>query len=127
MGLTTDPKSPCLHKIGSDGQQACYLVLSDEERAKGFERPVRQSYIHAKCGTQTTMGLAIAETYARNPKFYGGTFCCFCREHFPLTTVDGPQFFWLDGEPVGSNTDEAKAFMEAKRAAEAARDAGRGI
>lgn len=127
MSLTTDPNSPCLRKIGPDGQQACYLVLSDEERAKGFVRPVRQVYIHARCGTETTMGLAIAETYARNPKFYGGTFCCHCGAHYPLMTVDGPQFFWRDGEPVGSTTEEAKAFMEAKRAAESAKDAGRGI
>lgn len=31
----------------ADGMQASYLVLSDEERAKGFVRPVRRSYRHA--------------------------------------------------------------------------------
>lgn len=102
MSLTTDPNSPCLNKIKPDGQQACYLVLSDEERAKGFVRPVRTSYVHAKCGTSTRMGLAIAETYARNPKFYDGTFCCHCGTHFPLVTEDGPQFHWEDGSAVGS-------------------------
>lgn len=59
-----------------DGQQEGYVVLSEEERAKGFVRPVRQTYTHTKCGADTRMGLAIAETYARDPKFYNGTFCC---------------------------------------------------
>jgi hypothetical protein len=30
----------------STGQQKDYVVLSQEERAKGFIRPVRRSYIH---------------------------------------------------------------------------------
>lgn len=50
-----------------------------------------------RCGTKTTMGLAIAETYARNPSFYGGTFCMNCREHFPVGK---------DGEFVWDGTDE---------------------
>src|SRR4051812_26604448 len=106
VGLTTDPKSPCLRKIEPSGQQACYLVLSDEERAKGFVRPVRRTYTHVKCGVATTMGQAIAETYARNPKFYGGTFCVGCGKHFHLVIhengQDTPQFLWDDGTAVGS-------------------------
>jgi hypothetical protein len=127
VSLTTDPNSPCLRKIEPGGQQKCYLVLSDDERAKGFVRPVRKTYLHAKCGTETTMGRAIAETYARDPKFYNGTFCCTCGMHFPLVTVDGHQFFWLDGEPVGSNEAEARAFMENKQRAEAVKHSGEGI
>lgn len=71
------------------GQQRDYVVLCPVERAKGFVRPVRRSYVHKKCGTVTTISLAIAETYARDPKFYGGTFCCRCREHFYLN-----EFVW---------------------------------
>lgn len=82
--------------IGPDGQQRDYIVLSDAERARGFVRPVRRSYIHLPCGTVTTMGLAIAETYARNPAFYGGTFCTGCGQHFPVG--EHGQFDW-DGEP----------------------------
>lgn len=80
------------------GQQKAYVVLSEAERAKGFVRPVRQSYVHTKCGFSTRMGLALAETYARDPKFYSGTFCCSCGEHFPVA-----EFVW-DGtdETVGS-------------------------
>ncbi len=83
------------------GMQKAYVVLSAEERAKGFVRPVRQSYRHLTCGVVTTMGLALAETYARNPAFYSGTFCAGCGSHFPVG-ADG-QFVW-DGtdEKVGS-------------------------
>lgn len=98
MGLTTDPNDGCLNEIREDGQQQCYLVLSEEERAKGFVRPLRRSYKHLTCGTVTTMGLALCETYARDPKFYGGTFCCGCSAHFPVA-----EFVWTeDGAVVGS-------------------------
>lgn len=150
MPITTDPTDPSLKTIRADGQQESYLVLSEEERAKGFIRPVRQKYQHvgcrpkyrtreltaeeherydrfgyvayeeyppehagggcgrfwtkaqleSGCGAVTTMGLAIAETYARDPKYYGGTFCCGCGKHFPVG--EGGEFVW-DGtnERVG--------------------------
>ena len=79
------------------GQQEGYVVLAEEERAKGFVRPVRRSYRHLTCGTVTTMGQTLAETYARDPYFYSGTFCCSCRSHFPV----GPK-----GEFVWDGTDE---------------------
>ena len=80
------------------GQQKAYVVLSPEERAKGFVRPVRRTYTHNACRTTTTMGQALAETYARDPKFYGGTFCVACRNHFPVD-----QFVWEGtNETVGS-------------------------
>lgn len=79
------------------GQQKGYVVLSEEERAKGFVRPVRQAYVHLTCGTETRMGISIAETYARDPGFYSGTFCVGCRAHFPVGQV---------GEFVWSGTEE---------------------
>lgn len=148
MGLTTDPKDSELKKINSDGQQAVYLVLSEEERAKGFVRPVRNKYVHvgirpknpirdltpeeherydkfgyvayedypeprdsasigrfwtkealnSGCGSETKMGFALAETYARDPSFYGATFCCCCGKHFPVE-----EFIWRGTqERVGS-------------------------
>lgn len=78
-----------------DGQQKGYVVLSPEERAKGFVKPVRSTYVHQKCGVATHMGPSLAETYARDPRFYSGTYCCGCRTHFPLD-----QFAWDDGEPM---------------------------
>lgn len=149
MALTTDPEDPRLGHGPDNGpgpQNAAYLVLSEEERAKGFTRPLRLSYRHAGipgpvnplrdltadeaerytgtgyvkyeeyppgpgalgrfwtqaqldaigngCGTVTTMGQAIAETYARNFSFYGATYCCKCMRHLPV----GPQgeFTWID-------------------------------
>lgn len=154
MSITTDPNHPDLGRTedgSSNGQNKAYLVLSEEERAKGFVRPVRQSYIHVGrkpahplrelnekekemfgdeydffeeypegcderikqptargrywkqselnggCGTRTTMGLSLAETYAREPKFYGATFCCGCNTHLPVD-----EFVWDDGSVVGS-------------------------
>jgi hypothetical protein len=101
MGVTDDRNDPALSNIGPDGMQEKYLVLSEEERAKGYVRPLRRSYRHLTCGTVTTMGLAIAETYARDPKFYGGTYCVGCRDHFPVG--EHGEFVW-DGtdEKVGS-------------------------
>lgn len=106
---TTDPTDPRLGH-GADAQPVpqndAYLVLSEEERAKGFVRPVRRSYVHvgaegatfAGCGARTTMSQAIAETYARDPKFYGSTYCVSCAMHLPVA-----EFVW-DGttEVVGS-------------------------
>lgn len=88
-------------ELKENGQQKGYVVLSDEERAKGFIRPVRHSYVHEKCGSVTTMGQALAETYAADPFFYSGTFCAHCASHFPVGE-DG-EFKWLDSdEKVGT-------------------------
>lgn len=89
----------------ASGQQKGYVVLSDAERAKGFVRPFRDAYRHQACGTITTMARSIAETYARDPSFYGGTFCTHCRAHFPVGE-DG-EFTWYEmdgreGPKVGS-------------------------
>ena len=131
------------------GQHTQYWVLSEGERAKGFIRPVRRTYVHhgpagpanplreltpdereqygsygyvmfeaysgegsvtgqfwtqkdldragKGCGVATTMGVALAETYARDPKYYGATFCVGCGTHFPVG-----EFHWDDGQIVGS-------------------------
>lgn len=130
-----------------DGQAADHWILSDEERAKGFIRPVRLSYRHAGmrpnyplrdlspeersqhaafgyvsfeaypesetpltgrmwtkaqlesgCGTITSMPRKIAETIARQPSFYGRTFCSGCGDYFPVE-----EFVWLDdGTKLGT-------------------------
>jgi hypothetical protein len=149
VSTTSDPNDPRLKNIGPDGMQESYLVLSEEERARGFVRPVRRSYRHVGiagprfllrdltdeeatryagaryvkfeeyptgeaaagpfwtqerldkvgrgCGVVTTMGQQIAETYARNPGFYGGTYCAGCSTHRSV----GP-----DGEFVWEGTNE---------------------
>ena len=95
--LTSDPSDPRLTR-GIDtevvSQAAAYLVLSEEDRAKGFVRPVRTSYVHEECGTVTSMSMPIAETYARDPGFYGATYCVHCRMHLPVS-----KFTWV-GEDI---------------------------
>lgn len=125
MGLTTDPSDPRLtHGVDADpvGQAEVYLVLSEEERAEGFVRPVRRTYVHevmadgsnipkvqtsrkgmliGPCGgVATTMGRALAETYARNPHFYGATYCVGCQKHLPVGA--NGEFSWEDGTRVGT-------------------------
>ena len=82
--------------LKENGQQKGYVVLTPAERAKGFVRPVRDAYRHAKCGKITTMGRDIAETYARDPHFYSGTFCTTCRGHFPVG--EAGEFTWYEND-----------------------------
>lgn len=163
MSLTSNKNHPGVNKPkGKEQQNEAYLILSEEERAKGFVRPYRDSYIHVGkdikshwkgihrmldedemrehndekyvavmtvltnedgsfkggafvtqeeldtwkkgervggCGVETKMAEAIAETYARDPKFYGATWCMGCNKHI---RVD--EFKWADGsgETLGS-------------------------
>lgn len=150
--LTTDKNDPKLieGQKNETGQHEIYLVLSEEERAQGFIRPVRDTYRHVGkkiesegeivsleehpnsyytkdngyvafiqypesrsplvgryikedeyqalknkeshirgCNGVTSMGRALAETYARDPKFYGATFCVVCNKHLPVE-----EFVW---------------------------------
>src|SRR4051794_28814803 len=100
-GHTSDRSDPRLgHGVDDTPveQHDAYLVLSDDERARGFVRPVRRSYVHLVCGAVTTMSLPIAETYARDPHFYGATFCVSCSKHLPVGP-DG-EFVWdIDAPP----------------------------
>ena len=99
MSYTTDKNNPDL-KYGIDdkpvNQNKTYLVLSEEELSKGYIKPYRESYKHLNCGAITTMGEKIAATYARDPWFYGATYCCCCGMHRPLN-----EFVWIpDGESM---------------------------
>ncbi len=95
------PVTPDHLELRSDGMQKDYVVLSETERKRGFVRPVRRTYVHQKCGVATTTNLALAETMARDPKFYTGTYCVGCRTHFTFGQPDG-DFLWDDGSKVGS-------------------------
>lgn len=103
--LITNPGDPRLG-YGSDReprpQNQAYLVLSEEERTRGFVRPVYRAYLHhdPECGAVTTMALPLCETYARQPGFYGSTYCCRCRMHRPVG-AEG-EFTWVDA--AGNDT-----------------------
>jgi len=83
-------------------QHDAYLVLSEDERAKGFVRPLRRAYVHRRgpgaCGVLTTMSLPLCETYARQPAFYGATYCVGCQMHLPVAEFDWDE----DNQRVGS-------------------------
>ena len=93
MALTSDPDDPALtHGIdAAPGPQAeVYLVL----------RPMYRAYRHHihGCGAVTRMELALAlsEDNARQPGFYGATYCCGCQMHRPVG-AEG-EFTWVDGD-----------------------------
>jgi hypothetical protein len=108
MHVTDDPADPRLtHGPDTEPvpQAEVYLVLSGQERARGFVRPVRCSYRHLTCGVVTTMGMSLAETYAARPAFYSATYCCYCRMHRPVG--ENGEFVWIerdgtDGAKVGT-------------------------
>jgi len=133
--------------LKGNGQHEAYWILSEEELAKGFVRPVRKTYKHvgirpkhgtrelnedeedkkkfgyilyekypeemspkvgrywtkeqldSGCDVVTTMSLPLAETWARDPEYYGATFCCGCNKHLPVG-----EFVWVDAN--GSTTEE---------------------
>ena len=89
-------------RLKANGQQEGYVVLAEEERAKGFVRPLRGKYIHLKCGGTTTVNSqTLIESMARDPSFYSGTFCCHCRAHFPIG--ENGEFVWANtNEKVGT-------------------------
>jgi hypothetical protein len=107
---TPVPEDRSHTEILPSGQQRGYVVLSPDERAKGLVKPLRRSYVHSKCGSITKMALSIAETYARDPRFYTGTFCVGCGAHFPLW-----QFAWEDGEPMNPNDQDEWQRTEGER------------
>ena len=133
------------HEIDpATGMQKGYVVLSQEERAKGFVRPLLYYYTHvgpprpsnlrdltaeererhaqfnyakyenypetrspvlgrfwtqadldrlgAGCNKETRMGYELAATYARDFRFYSGTFCSHCKKHFPVG--ENGEFVW---------------------------------
>lgn len=101
MPTTDDPNDPRLSRGADEApvpQADAYLVLpADELTPEKFVRPVRRSYRHRECGQVTTMSVDLAQTYARNPRFYGATYCVSCQMHRPVG-----EFVWVEED--GSET-----------------------
>lgn len=97
MGTTSDRSDPRI-SYGVDEEPTemseVYMVMSEEDRAKGFVRPYRDRYQHIPCGVVTTMGRSLSETYAANPSFYGATWCVQCQMHRPVG--EHGEFLWIE-------------------------------
>lgn len=63
-----------------DGQFENHPTTDEGE----FVQPVRENYVHDECGTVTKMPWRLAKSFARDPTFYDGTFCCGCGDYYPL-------------------------------------------
>jgi len=88
----------------SDGQHEHHPINKDGE----YAAPIRRKYIHKSCGVVTKIGLDIAETYAKNPNYYGRTFCCGCKDYFNVG-----DFYWeIDGVILGQLGGEPGKTME---------------
>jgi len=72
-----------------DGQYQNYPTVDEGE----FVQEPRETYIHEDCGTATTMTGDLPESVARDPTYYGKTFCAGCGKHVPVEEVE-----WKDGE-----------------------------
>lgn len=84
--------------IRSGNHQRNHPKLSYAERHQGYVRPLRDVYTHLICTQDTRMPPAVAETFARNPNHYAGTYCAHCAANRPLA-----EFVWKDSqEYVGS-------------------------
>ena len=82
-----------LNVMGSEGKIIGGSYVTEEELDAW-----KTKKLIGGCNTETKMGSAFAETYARNPKFYQATFCCHCNKHLPVE-----EFVWAGTkELVGS-------------------------
>lgn len=72
-------------------------VLPPQERAKGFIRPLHYAYRHTACNQVSQLEPEVAETFARDPYFYGATTCAHCGGLFPCS-----EFVWPDLGQVGT-------------------------
>ena len=86
----------CTFFDGSSLEGTFWTSSRTLSRIRTCAHPVRTSYRHLGCGQVTSMGLAIAGTYARDPQFYSGTFCCHCGRHYDLSIDGVRQFAWTE-------------------------------
>ena len=98
------PTRPLSDREKIDHAAAGYVCFEPypEDDAPLVGRFWTQQQLDSGCGVVTTMGLQIAETYAVNPSYYGKTFCCGCKDYFPVG-AEG-EFTWI--EPDGTENGE---------------------
>lgn len=80
----------CVLKPDHEGQCRQLVEAGDEAQ---IERAYQHNHLGG-CDRVTTMSRALAETYARDPSYYTGTYCSTCGGHFPVG-ADG-EFTWYE-------------------------------
>ena len=69
--------------------QYSYPMLSDQEKSKGFVRPLRYTYFHPICSGTTMMSDEVAATFAKDPKFHVDLYCYKCKQNLKVN-----EFLW---------------------------------
>lgn len=98
-------------KLKPNGQQEGYIVLSEEERAKGFVRPVRRSYKHVGATPRYPLRDLTPEEHERYDKFGYVKFEAYPEEQEAVTGR-----FWtqetLNAKGCGTVTTMAQSIAE---------------
>jgi len=91
-----------------------FEVYPENESPKTGRFWTHKDLDNQSCGVVTKINKSISETYARDPWFYGATYCCRCNMHRPLD-----EFVWEpDGEsmnPGDWSDEEIKRVSELKK------------
>jgi hypothetical protein len=75
-----------------------HWVLGVSDRRQGFLRPLRYTYTHLACESDTVMSTGSARLWAKNPRHATVTWCACCQADRPVR-----EFVWLgSAERVGS-------------------------
>lgn len=87
IGLEGTPhRWVCSDPLGHEGECSHWWMEETVARTRG-------------CNVTTSMPQAIAETYAREPAYYGTTHCAHCKLYLPVG-----HFVWCD--PDGTRTTQ---------------------
>lgn len=90
----TRPLTPEEAARYADCNYVAYEPYPPGSRGSASGRFWTQAQLDSGCGQITTMARPLAETYARDPGFYGGTYCTGCGDHFRVG--ERGEFTWLE-------------------------------
>lgn len=101
LGIAQTAKAPILRPSAREqaraSQQSRWL-LTRADRALGLIRPLRYTYTHRRCTSDTVLSEGSARLWARNPRHARVTWCCFCQRDRPVAEF----VWWGSSETVGS-------------------------
>lgn len=108
MTATSDRDHPGINKKKENGQNEAYLVLSDAEKAKGFVRPLRNTYQHVGLYPGHPLRDLTAEEKDRYPQYVK-------YEEYPEGEAACGKFWaqkQLDAKPCDATTTMATSIAE---------------